>query len=266
MKTTSDITALIEVCAANPDDYTTPLILAEAYDDAGDHDRAAFIRLQVEIESWVNVGPEEAKTAGRILQRYRKGAPVRLSANTPATKLVRETILMEKHPEWRPKCPSLNHSTWLKCFLCQNTGGIGTFRRGLLHSVPVPSLHSVLVHGESRADDMTPVVGDWQRTALAIKLIVEWPTLRSIVPVDREPYDFHRQYPGITHHDYESRPWGFWHCGDGWNTDLAASRSTIPDGIWWNVMKNGIATYPTRELAISALGLATYQFLKSLPA
>lgn len=241
MKTTSDIAALTETCLACPEEDTPRLMLADALDEIGEHDRSAFIRLQIEIASWGSPGPDEVEKAGRILQRYRKGAPVRLTANTPATKLARETILLEKHPEWRPKC-----FNWA-----------GIFRRGLLHSVPVPSLNSVMVPRLAIVPEVLATLAPeiaWQLTDHARELLREFPTVREVVPANMHPEKWHASYAWYR----ETQPWTprpqiELHCVifDALNAGELHDSGQVRD-------------YATRELATSALGNAVYRVLKTL--
>lgn len=72
--------------------------LEEKGQEEGDRERAEFIRLQIEIEQ--EIGPDSVisratyRKADNILERVRKGAPVRLKANTLATKLARASLLL----------------------------------------------------------------------------------------------------------------------------------------------------------------------------
>ncbi len=79
---------------ANPDDDAPRLIFADWLEDNGEGDRAEFIRVQCELDR-LRPGPEEHRKASNLLARYRKGAPVRMGARTPATLLVRETLLLD---------------------------------------------------------------------------------------------------------------------------------------------------------------------------
>ncbi len=153
---------------ADPADDTARLVYADWLQEQGGRpERAEFIRLQIEIATAVNVPPGAAAKASDMLHRVRQGAPVRLTANTPAARLVREALALEKHrEEWsRVACPACKRSgigpdePWPTesgarpiCRTCAGTGNIGglygdwlgqvEFRRGFPHAMSVWLSHA----------------------------------------------------------------------------------------------------------------------------
>lgn len=88
---------------ARPDDDLPRLVYADWLDEQGDSDRAEFIRLQCQL-ALAPLSPADERKAQNLLNRARKGAPVRLMARTPATLRLKECLLLAKHPhDWLPE-------------------------------------------------------------------------------------------------------------------------------------------------------------------
>lgn len=104
MTTFADLLAGI---IADPLSTARRLVVADWLDEQGDGERAEFIRVQCDLNE-MRPGPDEHRKASRLLERYRKGAPIRMKARTPATLLVREALLLRKHvQDWIPKVEGL---------------------------------------------------------------------------------------------------------------------------------------------------------------
>lgn len=79
-----------------PQDDTPRLIYADWLDENGEPERAAFIRLQIELAK-CPPGPEEAIKARHLLERHRKGAPVRMNSRTTATLLMKQQLFIQEY-------------------------------------------------------------------------------------------------------------------------------------------------------------------------
>lgn len=176
--TTDDERALLRAAGRSPDCDTTRLALADAVDDAGDHDRAEFIRVQVEIERAPSFRAPELD-------------PLR----------IREHELLSRNPQWRPACPVCNRDgnrrdTGQPC--CGGSGRVGTLARGLLESVEVPRLETVLEACPRCVMTHTPGYcpmcrgKKWVATPWAAGLMRDPFTrvVRRVMVGDREPHDF----------------------------------------------------------------------------
>jgi uncharacterized protein (TIGR02996 family) len=76
------------------------LVYADALEERGEMERSEFIRVCMALEK-AHPSPDCAIKASRLLNRYRKGAPVQMRGRTPAILLMREAILIEQHAhEW----------------------------------------------------------------------------------------------------------------------------------------------------------------------
>jgi uncharacterized protein (TIGR02996 family) len=151
---------------AAPDDDTPRLALADWLEEQGDPAstaRSEFIRVQCRLAE-LRPGPEEHRKASRLLERRRKGSPVRMKAQTPATLLMREAVLLGnvtlnggvrepcQHCDWHAPIP---HGGWA-----------WEFRRGFVESVTL-SCADWLAHGpalvrrqpvqEVRLNDREPI-------------------------------------------------------------------------------------------------------------
>jgi uncharacterized protein (TIGR02996 family) len=136
----SDGAGLLRAILDDPADDTPRLVYAdwlEENGDAGGRLRAEFIRLQIELAGIVPGLGDHGKAA-RLLARYRKGAPVRMKARTPATLLMRERAFYGSPgtEDWLPAGvrdlpPMLRHVV---------------FRRGFVESVTLDA-NAWLEHG-----------------------------------------------------------------------------------------------------------------------
>jgi uncharacterized protein (TIGR02996 family) len=90
------MTNLLRAILERPHDDGLRLIYADALEERGGTARAEFCRVQCELARPLpQTGPQEAQKASNTLERYRKGAPVPLKADTPAMRLVRDTLRLE---------------------------------------------------------------------------------------------------------------------------------------------------------------------------
>ena len=85
--------AFLAAIIESPDDDTPRLVFADWLEEHGEVERAEFIRLDIKL-SHLRPGPDEHRKAANIIARYQKRAPVRLTADTPATMLARRAILL----------------------------------------------------------------------------------------------------------------------------------------------------------------------------
>jgi uncharacterized protein (TIGR02996 family) len=97
---------LLTGIVAHPEDDGPRLAYADRLEETGvDDARADFIRVQLELTR-LRPGPGEHGKASNLLARHRKGAPVRMSARTPATLLAREAILWgANYARWADALP-----------------------------------------------------------------------------------------------------------------------------------------------------------------
>jgi uncharacterized protein (TIGR02996 family) len=113
---------LLAAVIADPADDGPRLAYADRLEEAGGDDaRAEFIRVQCELAR-LDPGPEDRRRASNLLARHRKGAPVRMTARTPATLLMREHLLLVAHEgDWSPpeftSGPPIRHWGWRRGFV-----------------------------------------------------------------------------------------------------------------------------------------------------
>jgi uncharacterized protein (TIGR02996 family) len=218
--------SLLRSVCERPDDDALRLIMADALDDAGQEERAEFIRLQCEL-SRINPGPDEHAKASRLLSRYYKGAPIRMRARTPATLLAREAILLEAHGSgW---------SAGLADLFCGDHGG--TIR-------PHHHGYEGCVGGAQWAWSRGFVSGvrcrlaDWLARGRAVVLAQP---VQKVVLAGKEP-----AYGG-------DDMWMFLRAR---NEEQIASEDHVPRCLWELMYDNGppaVWRHPSREAALSAL-------------
>lgn len=136
------LTAILE----QPHEDTHRLVFADWLQEQGnenDRQRAEFIRLQIDISKWEDkITSDIRRRAENILQRLSKGAPVKLTAKTPATMLVREHLLLHS-----PKMVA-TESNWMKWFMDDLvfTHQFGpNYRRGFVSSLDCLTPESLTV-------------------------------------------------------------------------------------------------------------------------
>lgn len=130
--------AFLTAILNQPDDDTHRLVYADwlqEQDNENDRQQAEFIRLQCEIATWEDkITADVRKRAKNLLRRVRSGAPVSLKANTPATKLAREHMLLHG-PKWAAGTsvlPSQNFVRWFMDDLVLTNRFGPNYRRGFV--------------------------------------------------------------------------------------------------------------------------------------
>lgn len=273
----------------NPDDDTPRLVYADRLDELGDHDRAEFVRTQVEASRLCLPGSEADPRNG--IRTAADGSLVYDSPPALARPALarlwslqkRESALLAAHPEWSSvPCPGCKESRRVQgcnppnCSTCggsgdllryrvpESAGGITDvypveFRRGFLEVVTVPTLGEAVWRWDvtgGRYESATHwLPNDWGRAVVAAV-----PTLREVRVADRSP--FHSQY------DSGGQQYPPGHSGGLWfDADITTAFSHLGPAVFGK-LKGGILTnphcreYPTPEGALSALGPAVCDWLR----
>lgn len=228
---TTDADILFRQILDNPDDDTLRLVYADAIEEAGEGDRAAFVRVQVELKDH---GP---RAAGRL---YHEQQVACHKPCVPNCKFCRESALLAKHPEWRPTCPVCDGKKMVVvgnragvegvnrceriCLHCSGSGRVGTLHRGLLESVEVPTLATVFEwpsEGEVAAiGDGGPRPTPWARG----ELVAKFPTVQRVVCKDQIPW---------VYNDPDSpREYGWWDDAGTDTPEDGVVPTVIFDAMW----------------------------------
>ncbi len=227
--------AFMQAIIETPEDDAPRLIAADWLEEYGQAARAEFVRLQVEL-AVLRPGPVEHRKASSLLRRYYKGAPVNMRGRTPASKLMREQVLLDTH--W---------SLWLHDTFDTISPDVGCSTRGVGVGFGV-SLYDEW-HGERGHFDcsfrrgfvakITLPTADFLAHAGALGAACP---LERVTLSDREP-----DVTGNLNH--------FWERGNR----LTEERGDIPGAIFdrmWPRQSYDHALFRTRDLAIDALSAA----------
>lgn len=210
------VEAMYRAVLEAPDCDTARLVYADALDEAGDHDRAEFVRVQCEREREPlhHTHPTAVCDCDRrccVLHR-------------------RERDLLARHRDgWlRVKCPEcggegvktvptrgnpLFNTMTVECKTCESTGDATrlteltvpenthdpvyryevTFRRGLLDRIEGARLEELITWDRvGTAEDLSDRHDEWRPTPLLLSWLTHHPSVTCAVPSDREPFS---QYP-----------------------------------------------------------------------
>ena len=134
----TDRDALLAAIIANPDEDTPRLAYADLIQEAGEEERAEFIRVQCELARMGHTH-EDLSKAMNLYARYLKRAPVALNAKTPATLLLRVHIALENHAwNWMGQ-PSFCVVAGGFATICDTAAdglrGTAEFRRGFVEHI-----------------------------------------------------------------------------------------------------------------------------------
>lgn len=229
-------------------------------------DRAEVIRLQCEWERLKSIAHPNTDE-GRV-------ETIRIVALA-----TRARVILNKHPEWFTLCPNCKGKIQLgvgNCTFCANgkhglaTGRVGTFRRGFVHSVRVPTIASVLQRGrhgckaceglgyvdglQYRDENCPECGGNHEPTPYATRLFEQFGTVREVVPVDRVPAEV--SYLSRTYYAFDN--WGDFGDYPHYLPTIIINSMT---GLFLRDV--GQKAYDTCEAAIAALGQALADVLRA---
>lgn len=262
--------------------------------DTSRADRAELIRVQCELAR-IPVEPKQMSSCRLVGVASKRGESARhlrrcqwcqfsLAGHIARSADLkrRESAILKLHPEWFPPCPQCNDGSESAvvrygfvggehCGLCSGTGRVGTFRRGFVHSVRVPTIASALEPKRvkcsrceregrvvtpagaiaicPRCDGQGTVAGDYEPTPYATRLFAQWGTVREVVPVDRVPYlAGNGEFLWI--HTDNAEPEQSTLCEPIWCSDIISEDIPGPFG------QRRAKSFATPEAAVAAMGQA----------
>lgn len=269
--------AMYQAVLESPDCDTTRLAYADALAEAGDEDRAEFVRLQVALPDGVVVTAGDAANAARqveLLARHRDGW---LKVTCPECRGVggKQRKLGNSASYWEPcqACESTGDATRLTMLTVpENTLDPVyrypvTFRRGLpdrIEGAPLTGPGGLFERREGAclqcfaASNQTHPCevacrfcggetwgSRWRPAPLLLSWLTHHPSVTCVVPGDREPRLYTRRHIAW----YDGR------LGAGDPFDLPGPVYDALTG-GTNYRDGGFTTFPTRAEAVTALGRA----------
>ncbi len=240
-------TAFIAAIREQPEEDTTRVVYADLLTEQGEEERAELIRVSVEKRNLGNRLPKDMFIEDidrlNLLRERERELIAKLSPKCPVCRGSSYIVL-------RPYVPYLylHYLTDLTsprrpCTHCSGKGYIGTWDRGFLTSVTVPTIASVM-KDEQVSGGLPDSTWEWQPTPYFRNELARHPLLTRITAADREPWEL----------DTTNVAW--------WDMDgsRAENRATLPNPVYKRL--RGVApafggtTYASPGAAIDAAALA----------
>lgn len=274
-----------------------------SYLDTSAKARAELIRIQIELDRMGDPPPEDKETGGRDERICEKCGTRQLcelrhrciACQSEFLRKVRSfddafpryaplvavvSRLVKDNPEWRPSCPECNGTGVIAyhseggCPLCgisamPGSGRVGTFVRGFLDSIEVPTLSRVILIGVSTAVMVgdTTVTAPFTPTSYGTNLVSRFPTLTRIRVRDLIENIFADESPTPGQSSF-----GWW---DESNVDIGGTEGDVPavifDRMWRDAGKFSRRknesnarwlVWRTREEAVDALAVSTCDVIR----